>query len=96
LRSVWWTTVTAVVPQWSVTTETCAGVFEHTEMLLFEDHPDGTYARIEGSLRVPNTEEGADQMAGLMAQLARQYLQRPADWRPGDEARPVLLRPPGF
>lgn len=96
LRAVWWTEVTAIVPGWSVTTDVYAGFFEHTEMLLLEDHADGTYARIEGSLRRATTPEGADHAAVLMTRLAVEYLRRPAEWKPGDEPRPVLLRPPGF
>lgn len=96
LRQVWWEVVTNVTPGWMVTVETYAGFFEHTETLVFEDHPDGTYARIEGMMRRVSTPEVADQIVTTMTQLAQEHLRRAAEWTPGIGARPVIIRPLGF
>lgn len=96
LRQVWWTEVKSIVAGWMVTTETYAGFFEHTETLVLEDHPEGTYARIEGVLRRTTTPEGADSVQQIMTRLAEEHLRRAAEWNPGDEPRPVIVRPPGF
>ena len=96
LRQVWWTEVTSIVQGWMITTETYAGFFEHTETLILEDHPEGTYARIEGVLRRTTTPEGADNAQQIMTRMAEEHLRRAADWTPGVEPRPVIIRPPGF
>lgn len=96
LRQVWWTEVTSIVAGWMVTTETYAGFFEHTETLILEDHPGGTYARIEGVLRRTTTPEGADNAQQIMTRMAVEHLRRAAEWTSGDEPRPVIIRPPGF
>lgn len=89
IRQVWWTEITQIMPGWSITTETYAGIFDHTETLVLHDHEGGTLARIEGNVRRHTTPQHADSAVALMTRMANGHLRRAAQWRPGDPPRPI-------
>lgn len=85
IRQVWWSEVTQVMPGWAITTETYTSVFDHMETLALHDHAEGTFARIEGSVRRVTTGEHADIAVGLMTRMADGHLRR----RPMANRRPT-------
>jgi hypothetical protein len=89
IHQVWWTEVTAIMPGWSITTVTYAGIFDHSETLVLHDHESGTRVRIEGSVRRVTTPEHADLTVGMLQRMADGHLRRAAQWQPGDPPRPI-------
>lgn len=83
LRTVWVTRVTAVVPKYSVTTETITPTLEHVETIRFTD-VDGVNTRLslEGWFTLVSTGAQVAKAQPHFQRLAQEYVDRVAAWVP--------------